>query len=1003
MLHLMRRLPLQIVLGAFVFYGIAVGHGVTINSLTLTAKVAGWDWTPMVGHPLFWLLTLPLRLLPAAWVAPALNLFFAAVAAMTLGLLARSVQLLPWGCPLESQTRWVRTLPVLLACCLCGLEFNFWREAVASSGEMLAFLPLAAAVWLLLEFRVQPKISRLYWAAFVWGLGMAENWLMMISLPFFLAGTIWVKTSSMVTKANRSDVPVFVTATFWMERLYSLRFILLKFLGIIIGLSFIGFLIYAFLPTVNGLGSDSPWTLGQAWLASLKQTKITAVPILHKIVQRRTLLLASVIFCLVPILSCLMRQHSGATPKKHRLNPWADHHGRRSGEEIFVGIIQRTFGSGLELWFFRCLSAVLLLACLWLAFDPKTGLRQILQSQLEVEVSMPLLAFDYFNALGAAYLVGSFLLFWQNEFQLPRAGIPWRKWLASVTRPKLAVPVVATVLALITIGLASRNAPAIFSMNRHPLEGLGELAVASLPPGRCVILSEQPEKLAVFQAAQSHHHNRSEWLAVDIRALPLVEYRTWLERRHSLGWLTELTRHELSPVEVSLLLEQIAETNRLFFLHPSFGYLFEQFYLEPAGAIYELKLREKNSVGIPQLSRSVMDAEESFWTTVWQKELAPLISPTRQPLTGWKKKIERCGYFPAPRFQNQNIAEWYSLLLNSWGVTLQRQGRLQEAGRRFDQALKLNTNNYSAQINLACNTNLQSGFKQGLANLDNVVELLGNFRRLSLVMNNCGPFDEPVFCYLFGDYSQKFGLPQQAVEQLDRARILAPGVAAPELALAKLYAQFQLPDRINHIRTDSPHLSENSAVDLELALLEARSWLSQTNRANANSALQSVVQLHPDDAQIANKVIGVYLAFGDYDSASRLVKTQLSKNPDDVHILNSQAVIYLKYGNTAAAVQVLSHVLSLTNLPAARINRANTLVTRKDFAAAEADYHVLEQSGTDLGRVDFGLGTIAEQRQNTNLAVHYFGLCVSNTQPGTTLWRQASARLQALGADSSIK
>ena len=584
-IYLAPRIPLQITLVALVLYGSTLGCGVTFNSLSLTAEVAGWDWFPMVRQPLFWLLTLPLRCLPAAWVPPTVNLFFSAVAAITLGLLARSVQLLPWGCPLESQSYWIRTLPVLLACSLCGLEFNFWQQAVAASGEMLAFLPLATAVWLLLKFRQCHQIRWLYWAAFVWGLGMVDDWLMMLTLPIFLAGALWVKISSLVSTRNRSDVPVFVTATFWLEQLYSLRRILLKFMGVIIGFCFGGFLIYALLPLVNTLDPNLPPSHGAAWLTSLKQTKHLLVSLFHQIWSSRAVLIAVGIYSLVPILSCLMRQHGGDISKKQRLNPWADHHyRRRTKEDIFVGIIQRTFGSGLELWFNRGLSAVLLVACIWLAFDPKIGLRQILKNQ--INVSMPLLAFDYFNALGAAYLVGSLLIFWQNQFQLPRTGIPWRKWLAAVVRPRLAVPVVGTVLALIIIGLVARNTPAIISLSRHPLQRFGELAVASLPTGRCVILSEQPGQLAVFQAAQSHHRNRSEWLAVDLRTLPLVEYRAWLEHRQPAGWLTELTRHELSSAELLLLLEEVAKTNRLFILHPGYGYIFEQFYLEPAGAIY---------------------------------------------------------------------------------------------------------------------------------------------------------------------------------------------------------------------------------------------------------------------------------------------------------------------------------------------------------------------------------------------------------------------------------
>jgi len=129
-----RRLPLLAALTAFVLYAITLSHGVTMNSLALAAKVTGWDWVPMVGRPLFWLLTLPLRLLPAAWVPLGLNFFSTITGALTVGLLARTVQLMLWDRHWEKENRLARALPVLLACVVCGLEFSFWQEATAATG-----------------------------------------------------------------------------------------------------------------------------------------------------------------------------------------------------------------------------------------------------------------------------------------------------------------------------------------------------------------------------------------------------------------------------------------------------------------------------------------------------------------------------------------------------------------------------------------------------------------------------------------------------------------------------------------------------------------------------------------------------------------------------------------------------------------------------------------------------------------------------------------------------
>lgn len=943
-----RRLPLFVALAAFALYAGTLGGGVTVNSLSLAAKVAGWDETPMAGQPLVWLLTLPLHLLPAAWVPAALKLFSAACAALILGLLTRTVQLLPWDQPWETASRPVRALAVLAAGAVCGLEFGFWQEATAANGEMLDLLLLASAIWLLLEYKVRRESRWLNAAAVVWGLGMAENWVMLFTLPLFIAAVIGLQRR---------------------------RFFRVKFILRLAGLGLAGFSIYAVQPLVNGLAPHSPWTLDQAWLASLRQTKYAVLLLYYQFWRMHRLLTVAVGICLlVPTLPLLVRLRDQGTKNK-------------SGVDRF------------QLWLYRSLRVGLLLACLWLAFDPAAGPQQLVQR--EFGVWLPMLTFDYLNALGAGFLVGNLLLISQGAVlrrRRSRIRISWRR---------MIVPAAGGGLALLMVGLLIRNAPAIVRLNFHPLERFGEQAVKSLPAGRGVMLSDFPQKLAVFQAALAHRHGGSDWLAVDTRALPTVEYRARLQRRQPAGWLTDTNHHELTPLETLRLLEQVARTNRLFYLHPSYGYFFEAFYLEPAGLIYEMKLRGKNPLDIPPLSGAATGANEKFWTGLWDNELAMLVPPPSRRPNVLTKHLTGLGMTAAPRHQDRLLAEWYSVPLDGWGVTLQKQGRWPEARLRFAQALQLNSNNLSARISLACNTNLQAGNKMGLADVAKVADQLGNPNRVNLILNNGGPFDEPTVGYLLGSVFLQSGQLLQAAEQFERVRMLAPGAPAAELALAEIYNRLQMTDRarplINHLREAATKLPANSFLDLNLALLESYSWLLQTNVSNARSALQSVVEQHPDDAQIRNRVLGAYLAFGDFTNALRLVESQLTKTPDDVPSLNSKAIILVQSGHADEALPILDHLLTLTNLPAARINRAFAQLVRKEFAAAEGDFRELEKTGAAPGMANFGLAVVAENRHDTNQAAHYLRLCLTNTPAGTPLWRQVSSRLQALAPPAMAK
>lgn len=931
----------------FAVYGCSLGGGLTIYDFPLAPIVAGWEPGPLVGQPLMWLFTLPVRWLPAAWTPFLLKLFSAGVAALTLGLLARTVQLLPWDKPWATVRQRIRVLSVVTACAVCGLEFGFWQQATSATGEMLDLLLLATPLWLLLEFKARPHPAWLNAAAVVWGLGMAENWLMLLTLPLFVA--------ALITLRRR----LFFRWTFILR---------------MAALGLAGFSIYALPPLVNGLTPHSPWNLQEAWVATLRQTKHVILMLYYGFWQSHRLLgMAVLIYYLVPTLPLLVRLRDDGTRNKSRVERF-------------------------QLWIYRGLRVVLLLACLWLALDPATGPQQLVQHQLGTP--LPMLSFIYLNGLGAGFLLGNLLLMPERPFSRrhrPAIKIPWRRFVA---------PVVAGSLAAVIAALLIRNVPAIVRLNYHPLEQFGSVAAKSLPTGGGVILSDFPLKLTALDAALARRRDGETWLTVDTRALPSVEYRARLERRRPAGWLTNTNRHPLNSRETSRLLQDVARTNRLFYLHPSFGAFFEAFYLEPAGLIYEMKLRPEHPLEIPPLPGAVTEANEKFWNRIWDSQLTVLASPIRPP-AAWTRRFDDLGLTAAPRDQDRLLAEWYSLALDAWGVALQRQGRLPEARLRFSQALELNTNNLSARVSLACNTNLQAGTKMGLSDVVQVADQLGNPNRVIALLNNAGPFDEPTLGFLLGGVFLQTGQPLQAAEQFERVRALVPDALAAELELAETYNQLRMPGRsrplIKHLRAEAAKLSANNSLDLNLALLDSYSWLLQTNVSNAQTVLEEVVEQHPDDVQIRSRVLGAYLALGDYTNALRLVEAQLAKSPDDVISLNNKAMVLFHAGHAAQAIPIFDRVLALTNLPAARLYRANAQLEQRDFTAAESDFHELAETSSTRGFANYGLASVAANRHDTNLASQYLRLCLTNLPVGSPLWRQAAARLQEFEPATAVK
>ena len=938
-----RRLPLCVSLGALFVYGLTLGHGLTLSGLSLAAKVAGWDWQPMAGQPLLWLVTLPLRLLPTGWVTLSLNLLSAVCAAVTLGVLARSVTLLlPHRSPAENVApggfvlRKEVWFAVAMACVVCGLEFSFWQAATGAwVGELLDLLLLATAIWLLLEHRSDKQELRWIFAAtFVWGLGLAENWAMILTFPLFvlaLVGLRWVK------------------------------FFQLRFLLFTTGLLLAGLLVYALLPLANWLAAGSLWSFGEAWQLSFKATKSTIAMLFTQFVMLHPLVTLLVgFYFLVPIAACLIRQQKREA-----------------------------------VWFSRLLLGLLLLVCLWLALDPVSGPRQVILEQ--TGLALPLLTFDYLNALGAGYLAGYFIFVAQfGPRQFGKRNFSWKlqRWFGRATAPLLA-----TLLVVVSVALILRNGQVIWQARANPLTSFGELAVRDLPAGSGVVLSDDPARLIAFQAALSHHNERRHWLPVDTQSLPDPAYRRRLDRLQSSGWLTEATRRTLAPRETSELLRQMARTNRLFYLHPGSGDLFESFYLQPRGVLYELKLFSSDHFAREPLAAPDVARIENLWDGVWATKVSPLRRIAQRRPGAVEKAAGHLALNLPPPDQSRLLGEWYSVALNAWGVELQRGALLEQAQRRFEQALAVNTNNFAAASNLRCNTNLQAGIKMDLTDAPPAARLIGDALRMTTLTKRTGPFDAPVPCFLLGCAFQEIGLPRQAIQQFERAHALAPEASAPGFSLLQLYTRARMHDPVfataAWVRQATKNTPLAAATDIETAAYEAEAWFARSNRVEGAAILQSVLKKYPGDPRAMDLASRTHLAFGDYTNALQLNTELLTAAPDNVSTLFNQASILLLLGRASDAIPFLDRSLALTNTPKARLNRAMAYLQTGNVDAAEADYLAITNLEVGTGQktvayqVNHGLADIAIRRRDTNLAIHHLELCLSNVPPNSDLWREA--------------
>src|SRR5215218_5211403 len=176
---------------------------VTVQSVFPLARAAGLDWHTVYLSPVTYLLTFPVRWLPSGGQLFTLNFISAFCGALSLGLLARSVALLPHDRTqlqrdkaidengfLRIKLAWV---PVVFAVLVAGLQRSFWENAVVGTGEMIDLLLFAYSVRCLLEYRLEERDSWLYRMAVVYGAGVTNNFAMIAFLPVLLVSLIWIK------------------------------------------------------------------------------------------------------------------------------------------------------------------------------------------------------------------------------------------------------------------------------------------------------------------------------------------------------------------------------------------------------------------------------------------------------------------------------------------------------------------------------------------------------------------------------------------------------------------------------------------------------------------------------------------------------------------------------------------------------------------------------------------------------------------------------------------
>jgi tetratricopeptide (TPR) repeat protein len=960
-------LPWLLAAAVLVLYLLTLNHWVSLNNIRSVARTADWLPGAQLFNPLYYLFTYPFHWLPMSWVPLAYNLFSLTCAFFILVLLARSVALLPQDRTENQRVRergrygllslgenWI---PPVLAVMVCGLQLTFWENATGGSSDLLDLLLVAYVIRCLLEYRIDPRESWLMKACLVCGLGMANSWIMFCLLPAFLVALIWIKGLEF----------------------FNPRFLLKGFL-----FGAAGMVLYLVMPTIFVSSADTSGSFWQALKLNLQSDRDHLMYLFLRAprIQVLVLLLGS----FLPILVISIR--------------WASNFGDPS-----------RMGSALATFAFHLAHAALLVVCLLMVLGSEAVSPRYLAKNFPgiaaIESLTPVLY--YLAALSVGYLSGYFLLVFSPPLERAmRRYTVLEQWLQRISRVLIWALVILVPAALLYL-----NLPQIRMTNGPALRHYASMMTQKLPE-RAVVLSDDSLKLLLAQAQVTSASGRSNHFFLDTQLLAMPGYHAIQQKLHPDDWISVVSAgatEKVSPLALITLLARFSERMPVYYLHPSFGYYFESFYAKPHGLVQELKLYPTNSLSIsrPPLTETEIAETEKFWTEnqAALDSLRPFVmdpaAAKKSQGTGPIQRLLKKLHIPYERNATAALlGVYYSQGRNAWGVELQRAGRLKEAERSFQSALALNSDNVAAKSNLEVNRDLQAGHAPALKTPRMLEDEFGKYSTWDAALRESGPYDDPTHCYGGGMTFSQSSLTRQATQQFERVHELAPDNVAAMLWLARLYISCKVPDRslqvIASLRETRPETLESAGIQkIDLFGLEASALLAAKRTDDADKLMQDAMREQPNDANVLGIVIQLSSMFGRPTNALIAADHQLKMNPDDPNALVNKGVFSIQTSQFADAVPPLERVLAMqTNNAQVELLLAAAYLGSDKTNLAEQHYRALERNFPDQLGVITGLAEISWRKKDTNTAIHYYQMLLTNPPPNAELIKLINDRLESL-------
>lgn len=1012
-----KRLPWVIALAALILYLVTLHTWISFTSLPSISHIGGWHDLPQSKQPLLYLVTLPLKLLPAAYLPMAMNALSALFGALTLALLSRSTTLLPHDRTKEQRQREqsehsfltikLNWIPPLFASLICGLQLSFWQHSTSGTGEMLNVLLFAYIIRSLLEYRINHKIKWLTKATIACAISIPNNWGMIGFLPLFGVALLW--TGRMRLFDNKT----------WLK----LLLITIPCLSL--------YLLLPLIAIING----GEFTFYEVLTDNLGDQK----SFLANLFNNRLIIMVLGCTAILPLLLLGIR--------------WPVNFGDTNAA-----------ASAITSFLLRLVHFLFLVACVYTAFDHIFSPRKIIKAQQVIGIGTPFLTFYYLGSLSAGYFLGYLLLLFGK--------VDSRQWqkptLLSKTLNRGAFIGLIVAALITTSALAWKNTATIWRHNKNDItNNYSKWLMQKIPTGNTILMSDgdmSPQReLLKAQIASSNREGTT--LLIDTHRLASPKYHKSLAKIDSIWPELSEEVEESIRVDEFLILKKIREVIKntpVYYTHPSFGYFFEQFYGQPKNGIFHLSNYEFNqdSLEKPKISKNTA-----------AKEIDNLNSTKNL----FQNFASQAGDLHQENFDDTlMIMGWLSRNLNANGVAMSRSDHNKEAETFFLTAnnfFKGSLNgNLIAQSNLKQLRKLQEKTSSEIATNKELDKFLKNFhdtledflngqnqqvqsQKIDRILKTYGPLDDSKSCLLLGQFFANREQIRQAYHELVRATELTTTDPEPLLYIANMFVSYGMPEKtktfINQLIAMNKKNAFPIAQQVQLISIQSSIILNQTDLKKAEeflikklepyidtpSGLQAKLSFYinnellekslpvlnlwikenPDDidalvgkglllaqlkefdsaiktlenalnkasvslkSNIQSQLAGVYVEKGNFKTAINYIDEALENDRNSNRFRYQKATVYMQMNSHEKAINIFNELLELNEWnPEAIANRAESFMAIKDYSKARKDYQKLQSITPNDPRTYLRFAQIAkaeatnlEELKNYNLFLKY--------------------------------